>query len=175
MNSTTGRAFRDVESSSDSQLRLVSTTSMSLVRRGLDLAYRPVRGVVAPGTKCQCGVRMVGNSIRELKTGENPALQLQIGQLKEALAGLDQSVNRLGSARSILTDDAIGQLGRTVADTLRKLRDCSFGICTNGASPHPQAQKRACWASRASPVWSRDIGFLAFSVSGGATASPIVL
>jgi hypothetical protein len=48
-----------------------------------------------------------------------------LAQLKEALTVLNVSVDRLGSARSILTDEAIGQLGRTVTDTLTKLRDCS--------------------------------------------------
>ena len=46
-------------------------------------------------------------------------------QLKETLTVLNISVDRLGNARSILTDEAIGQLGRTVTDALTKLRDCS--------------------------------------------------
>jgi hypothetical protein len=44
-------------------------------------------------------------------------------QLKEALTVLNVSVDRL--ARSILTTEAIAQLGRTVTDALTKLRDCS--------------------------------------------------
>ena len=70
-------------------------------------------------------VRTLGNALREIKAGEHPALQSEIAQLKEALTVLNVSVDRLGSARSILTDEAIGQLGRTVTDALTKLRDCS--------------------------------------------------
>ena len=46
-------------------------------------------------------------------------------QLREALTVLNVSINRFESARSILTDEAIGQLGRTVNDAMTKLRDCS--------------------------------------------------
>ena len=52
-------------------------------------------------------------------------LQPELAQLKEALTVLNVSVDRLRSARSILTDEAIGQFGRTVTDALTKLRDCS--------------------------------------------------
>jgi hypothetical protein len=38
---------------------------------------------------------------------------------------LNFSVERLKSARSILTDEAIAQLGRTATDALMKLRNCS--------------------------------------------------
>ena len=72
-------------------------------------------------------VRTVGNSLREIKAGEHPALQSEIAQLKESLTSLKVSIDRLGSARSIiLTDEAIGQLGRTVTDALIRFRDCSF-------------------------------------------------
>jgi hypothetical protein len=49
----------------------------------------------------------------------------ELAQLKEALTVLNVSVDRLGSAKSILTDEAIGQLGRSVTDALTRLRDCS--------------------------------------------------
>jgi hypothetical protein len=64
-------------------------------------------------------VRTLGNTLREIKAGKNPALQREIAQLKEALTVLSVSVDRLGSARSILTDQAIGRLGQTVTDTWR--------------------------------------------------------
>jgi hypothetical protein len=44
-----------------------------------------------------------------------------MAQLKEALTVLNVSVDRLGSARSTLTDEAIGLEGYM----LMKLRDCS--------------------------------------------------
>ena len=48
-----------------------------------------------------------------------------MAQLKEELTVLNVSVDQLGSARSILADQAIGQLGRMVTDALAKLRECS--------------------------------------------------
>jgi hypothetical protein len=51
-----------------------------------------------------------------------------MAQLKEALSVLNVNVDRLGSAKSILTDEAIGQFGRRVTDTLMKLRDCSSNV-----------------------------------------------
>jgi len=45
-------------------------------------------------------------------------------KLKDALNVLKVSVERLGNARSILTDEAIGRLGQTVTDTLMKMRNC---------------------------------------------------
>jgi predicted PurR-regulated permease PerM len=72
-------------------------------------------------------VRTLGNTLRQIKAGEHPVLQSDIEQLKQALTAVNSSVDRLGNAKSILTDEAIEQLGRTVTDTLMKLRDCSPG------------------------------------------------
>src|ERR1700722_37618 len=85
----------------------------------------PQKDVLANIRNLTTEVRTLGNTLREIKTGEHPALQPELAQLKEALTVLNVSVDRLGSARSILTDEAIGQLGRTVTDALTKLRDCS--------------------------------------------------
>ncbi len=85
----------------------------------------PQKDVLANIRNLTAEVRTLGNTLREIKTGEHPALQPELAQLKEALTVLKVSVDRLGSARSILTDQAIGQLGRTVTDALTKLRDCS--------------------------------------------------
>ena len=85
----------------------------------------PQKDVLANIRNLTAEVRTLGNTLREIKTGEHPALQPELAQLKEALTVLNVSVDRLGSARSILTDEAIGQLGRTVTDALTKLRDCS--------------------------------------------------
>jgi hypothetical protein len=108
--------------------RLAERTVETITEAVLAKIDLPPKEVLANLRNLTAEVRMLGNSIQALKTGENAAaIQLQIGQLRESLAGVDRSVNRLGSARSILTDDAIGQLGRTVADTLKSLRDCSAG------------------------------------------------
>jgi hypothetical protein len=85
----------------------------------------PQRDVLANIRNLTGEVSALGNTLREIKAGEHPALQPELAQLKEALTVLKASVDRLGSARSVLTDEAIGQLGRTVSDALTKLRDCS--------------------------------------------------
>jgi hypothetical protein len=85
----------------------------------------PSKDILANLRNLTTEVRTVGNTLREIKTGEHPALQTEMVQLREALTVLNVSINRFGSARSILTDEAIGQLGRTVSDALTKLRDCS--------------------------------------------------
>ena len=87
----------------------------------------PQKDVLANIRDLTAEVRTLGNTLREIKTGEHPALQPELAQLKEALTVLNVSVDRLGSARSILTDEAIGKLGRTVTDALAKLRDCPSG------------------------------------------------
>jgi len=85
----------------------------------------PPKDVLANLRNLTAEVRTLGDTLREIKAGEHPALQPELAQLREALTVLNVSVDRLGSARSILTDEAIGQLGRTVTDALTKLRDCS--------------------------------------------------
>ncbi len=85
----------------------------------------PQKDVLANIRSLTAEIRTLGNTLREIKTGEHPALQPELAQLKEALTVLKVSVDRLGSARSILTDQAIGQLGRTVTNALTKLRDYS--------------------------------------------------
>ncbi|MFG3593792.1 hypothetical protein [Bradyrhizobium sp. RDI18] len=85
----------------------------------------PQKDVLANIRNLTAEVRTLGNTLQEIKAGERSALQPELARLKEALTVLNVSVDRLGSARSILTDEAIGQLGRTVTDALTKLRDCS--------------------------------------------------
>jgi hypothetical protein len=88
----------------------------------------PPKDVLANLRNLRAEVRTLGDALREIKAGERPALQFEIARLKEALTVLNISVDRLGSARSILTDEAIRQLGRTVTDALMKLRDCSSSV-----------------------------------------------
>ena len=85
----------------------------------------PQKDVLANIQNLTTELRTLGNTLREIKAGEHPVLQSELAQLREALTVLNVSVDRIGSARSILTDEAIGQLGRTVTDALTKLRDCS--------------------------------------------------
>ena len=100
----------------------IAATMTEAVLAKVDL---PSKDVLANLRNLTTEVRTVGNAIREIKTGEHPALQAEMVQLKEALTVLNVSINRLGSAKSILTDEAIEQLGRTVSGALMKLRDCS--------------------------------------------------
>ena len=101
----------------------VAATMTEAVLSKVDL---PQKAVLANIRNLTTEVRTLGNTLREIKSGgEHPVLQSELAQLKEALTVLNVSVDRLGSARSILTDEAIGQLGRTVTDALTKLRDCS--------------------------------------------------
>jgi hypothetical protein len=85
----------------------------------------PSKDVLANLRNLTAEVRALRNTIEDFKAGERPALQFEVAQLKEKLAVLNSSVERLKSARSILTDEAIGQLGRAATDALMKLRNCS--------------------------------------------------
>jgi len=70
-------------------------------------------------------VRTLGSTLREIKV-ESQVAQLEVVRLKEALTALNVSVDRLANTRTILTDEAIGQLGRAVTDTLTKMRGLRF-------------------------------------------------
>ncbi len=100
----------------------IAATMTEAVLAKVDL---PPKGVLANLQNLTAEVRTLGNTLREIKAGEHPALQSNIEQLKQALTVLNISVDRLGNARSLLTDEAIEQLGRTATDALMKLRDCS--------------------------------------------------
>ena len=108
----------------------------------------PQKDVLANIRNLRAEVRTLGNTLREIKTGEHPALQPELAQLKQALTVLNVSVDRLGSARSILTDEAIGQLGRTVTDALAKLRDCSSSARQMAPDRTPRNKTVEAWASQ---------------------------
>jgi len=100
----------------------VVATMTEAVLSKIDL---PSKDVLANLRNMREDVRMVGNALREIKEGENPILQSELPRLKEALTALNISVDRLTNARTILTNEAIGRLGRSVTDTLTNLRDCA--------------------------------------------------
>ncbi|WP_152535744.1 hypothetical protein [Bradyrhizobium sp. Ai1a-2] len=100
----------------------VAATMTDAVLAKVDL---PPKAALANLQNLTAEVRTLGSTLRQIKSGEHPALQSDIEQLKEALTALNISVDRLGNARSLLTDEAIEQLGRTVTDALMRLRDCS--------------------------------------------------
>ena len=103
----------------------VVTTMTEAVLAKIDL---PSKDVLANLRNLTEEVRTLGNTLREIKVGENPAVQFKIARLKEALTTLNVSVDRLANARTILTDEAIGQLGRAVTDTLTKMRGCASNV-----------------------------------------------
>jgi hypothetical protein len=122
----------------------VVATMTEAVLSKIDL---PPKDVLANLRNLRAEVRMLGNALGEIKAGENPALQLEIAKLKEALTVLNIGVDRLGKASSILTDEAIGQLGRTVTEALMKLRDCSSSV--GHMAPHRTARNKTveAWES----------------------------
>jgi hypothetical protein len=100
----------------------IAATMTEAVLSKVDL---PPKDVLANLRNLRAEVRTLGNALGQVKSREDPVLQFEIAQLREALTVLNISVDRLGNARSILTDEAIGQLGRTITDSLMNLRDCS--------------------------------------------------
>jgi len=115
----------------------VAATMTEAVLSKVDL---PERDVLTNIRNLTAEVRTLGNTLREIRAGDRPALQPELAQLKEALTVLNVSIDRIGNARSILTDEAIGQLGRTVTDGLMKLRDCSSSARQVAPERHPQEQ-----------------------------------
>ena len=100
----------------------VVTTMTEAVLSKIDL---PSKDVLANLRNLTEEVRTLGNTLRDIKVGENPVIQIEIARLKEALTALNASVDRLTNTRTILTDEAIGQLGRAVTDTLTQMRGCA--------------------------------------------------
>jgi hypothetical protein len=103
----------------------VVTTMTEAVLSKVDL---PSKDVLANIRNLTEEVRTLGNTLRQIKVGENPVVQSEVARLKEALTTLNVSVNRLANARTILTDEAIGQLGRAVTDTLKEMRGCASNV-----------------------------------------------
>jgi hypothetical protein len=88
----------------------------------------PSKDVLANLRTLREDVRALRNGLQEIRARENPVLQSEIARLREALTALDANVDRLTSARKFLTDEAIGRLGRSVTDTLTKLRGCASNV-----------------------------------------------
>jgi hypothetical protein len=88
----------------------------------------PSREVLANLRNLTEEVRTLGNTLKEINVRENPVAHSRIEQLKEALTALDASVDRLANSRSILTDEAIGQLSRAVTDNLTRMRGCASPV-----------------------------------------------
>jgi len=103
----------------------MATTMTEAVLSKIDL---PSKNVLANLRNLTEEVRTLGNTLRDIKVGENPVIQIEIARLKEALTALNASVDRLTNTRTILTDEAIAQLGRAVTDTLTQMRGCTSKV-----------------------------------------------
>jgi hypothetical protein len=116
---------------------LVATMTEAVLSK-IDLPSRDVLGNLQ---SLRSDVRTLGQTLSEFKRRENPIIQSEITRLTEALTALDASVDRLTNARTLLTDEAIGHLGRTVTDTLTNVRDCAFNrkLGENAAENDPRA------------------------------------
>ncbi len=88
----------------------------------------PSKDVLANIRELTGEIRALGNTLQEIKAGENPILQSEIARLREPLTALSISVDRLGNSRSILTDEVAARFGDTITKTLLKLRDCSSDV-----------------------------------------------
>ena len=76
----------------------VVATMTEAVLAKIDL---PSKDVLANLRNLTGEVRTLGNTLREIKVGENPAVQFEIARLKEALTALNVSVDRLANTRTI--------------------------------------------------------------------------
>jgi len=108
---------------------IVATTTEAVLSK-LDL---PSKDVLANIGELTGEVRALGNSLQEIRTGENPVLQSEIVQLKDSLTALSASVDRLRSSRSILTDEVATRFGGAITQTLTNLRDCRPSVGANGS------------------------------------------
>jgi hypothetical protein len=103
----------------------VVTTMTEAVLSKIDL---PSKNVLTNLQHLTAEVRTFGNTLRDIKVGDNPVVQVEIARLKEALTALTVSIDRFANARTILTDEAIAQLGRAVTDTLTQMRGCTSKV-----------------------------------------------
>ena len=110
----------------------IAATMTHAVLSKVDL---PSKDVLANVRELTGEVRALGNTLREIKAGENPVLESEIAQLKERLGALSISIDRLGNSRSILTDEVAVRFGVAITQILMKLRDCSFNAGPMGHRP----------------------------------------
>jgi len=108
----------------------IGATMTEAVLAKVDL---PSKDVLANIRELTGEVRALGNSLREIRPGENPVLQSEIVRLKDSLGALSTSVDRLRSSRSILTDGVAARLGETITQTLMNLRDCRSSAGANSS------------------------------------------
>jgi hypothetical protein len=75
----------------------IVTTMIAAVLSKIDLPSKDVLGNLR---NLKEEVRTLGNTLRDIKVGENPAVQFEIARLKEALTALNVSGDRLANTRT---------------------------------------------------------------------------
>ena len=100
------------------------TLAATMTESALSKIDLPSRDVLKNLNDLTAELRSVRSSFREARKGADPILESKIARLEQAAGTLSANIERLTKARTILTDEAIGQLGRSVSDTLTKLRGC---------------------------------------------------
>jgi len=108
----------------------VTTTMTSAVLSKIDL---PSKEVLATIKDLTGELRALRATLREVRTGDRPALQPELARLNERLTALSAGVDRLTSARTMLSDEAIRQLGASAADAVTRLKRCRSGLAANPA------------------------------------------
>jgi hypothetical protein len=102
-------------------------------------------------------VRALRNTLQEIKAGETSVPE--IARLNEKLVALSVGVDRLRSARSILTDEVAARFGGTITQALMKLRDCSSSVAnepsTRRHARHGDRSESNKYARSLPGVWTR--------------------
>jgi hypothetical protein len=130
---------------------IVATMTEAVLAK-IDLPSREVLGNIRNLTG---EVRALRSALADIKARENTALQSEVARLRETLTVLTASVDRLGSARSMLTDEAVARLGGAIADALIRFRHCSSDAGPNGAASRLQTAGSANLSASQSPVSPR--------------------
>ena len=110
----------------------ISATMTQAVLSKIDL---PSKDVLANIRELTGEARALGNTLREIKEDKNPILESEIARLTGRLDALSLSVDRIGNARVILTDEVAARFGDAMTRTMMKLRDCSFNVGLTGRRP----------------------------------------
>jgi hypothetical protein len=110
----------------------ISATMTQAVLSKIDL---PSKDVLANIRELTGETRALGNTLREIKEDKNPILESEIARLTGRLDALSLSVDRIGNARAILTDEVAARFGDAMTRTMMKLRDCSFNAVPMGRRP----------------------------------------
>ncbi len=70
-------------------------------------------------------VHALGAALKAKSAEGDAKLEAAIVRLKAELGDLQAGIERLVGAKTLLTDEAIVRIGRTVADVLKDVRGCS--------------------------------------------------